>query len=114
MILSAFVLWIIPVILSLITMYLVYRIYTFNRLNKYWLFIALGFFFIIILRVLTLLYGEGFFPSFFKLWYIYDPVLRIINSTCFIIGFWPMLKSFQNFEVLEKKVKKIALKKRRK
>lgn len=105
MILSAFILWIIPVILSLITVYLVYRIYFFDRLDKSWLFVAVGFLLIVVLRILTLLNGEGFFPEFFKSWRLYDPLLRIANSICFIIGFFAMLRNFENFDVIEKKVK---------
>ena len=98
------ILWITTFVLSAWIVYLVYRISRFNRLNKAWLFVALGFLLIVILRTLTLLYSGGFFPSFFKLWYIYDPVIRILDSLCFIIGFGSMLRNFQNFEVVEKKV----------
>ena len=99
-------LWITSIFLSFYTAYLTYKIYSFNRLDKSWLLVTVGFFLILLLRVLNLLMGEGLFPEFFKLWYIYDPILRIMNSTCFILGFWSMLKNFENFEVVEKKVKK--------
>jgi hypothetical protein len=99
------ILWASTFIFSIYISYLVYRIYSFDRLDKSWLFIVLGFIFIVILRVSSLLQSNGFFPSFFTLWYIYDPLLRIANSVCFIIGFSSMLRNFENFEVVEKKVK---------
>lgn len=100
------VLWASTFVFSVYIVYLVYRIYAFNRLNKAWLAVALGFLFIVLLRFLTLLNGNGLFPSFFELWYIYDPLLRILNNICFAIGFYSMLKSFEEFDLVQKKIKR--------
>lgn len=102
--------WAVLVILSLYVSYLSYKMYLFNRLDKSWLFVTVGFLLIVLLRVLTILMSQGFFPEFFKLWYIYDPLLRIMNSACFIIGFWSMYRNFKNFEIVEKKVRRVVKK----
>ena len=98
------ILWASTFVFSVYIVYLVYKIYSFNRLNKSWLFVAFGFFFIVILRLLTLMNSGGLFPSFFKLWYIYDPLLRIMNNICFALGFYSMLRSFEDFDIVEKKI----------
>ena len=103
--------WLVSILLAVYTAYLTYKIYSFNRLDKSWLFVTLGFILILILRVLTTFKGEGFYPEFFNFWYIIDPLLRIANSSCFIIGFWSMLKNFENFDVVERKIKKAVKKK---
>lgn len=110
--LLVFILAAIPVVLSLYTVYLVYKIYSFNRLNKAWLFVAVGFILSVLLRFLILLRDQGLFSIFFQSWDIYESIIRIGISIFQVVGFWSMLRNFENFDLIENKVKQFIKKRK--
>jgi len=95
---------ILSIIGSLITLGLCYKIYLFNRLNKAWLAVVFAFGLIIIRRGIGFMRDYNLLPTLNSLLQSFESTLLIIISVLYIIGFWSMLKNFENFDVVQKKV----------
>ena len=91
--------------LSLIATWLSYKIYKYNRLSRGWLSITLAFTLVAFSRILSFSEDLGIFlelnKSVLKIW---DVILLILINILFITGLLSMLRSFESFDIVEKKV----------
>lgn len=87
-----------------IAAYLSYRVYSFNRLNERWLAMVLGFIAAAMSRSFGLGARLGWFPDLHpSLLDIWAEMMIVIASILFITGMWSMMRSFETFEVIEKR-----------
>lgn len=97
-------------ILQLVAAYLAWRIYLFNKTNKWWLALVTAFFIQGIRRVFSLFEDANIIGSSLLL----DRTLAFTISLLIVVGLWAMLRNFENFEVIKTKVNKIENGKKRK
>lgn len=90
---------------SVVAAYLSYRIYVCNRLNKSWLAVTLAFLLIIIRRSIGFMISGKILPDWVGALQTAENTLLVVISVLYIWGFWSMLKSFENFDVVEKKTR---------
>jgi hypothetical protein len=81
-----------------------FRIYKFNRLSKWWLALILAFLIQGIRRLITLYDDINLISITNNL--LIDRSLMFIISILILIGLWAMMKNFENFDIIEKKVEK--------
>jgi hypothetical protein len=99
---------ILSIIGSIITVYLSYTIYTYNRISKGWLAVIVAFVLIICRRSIGFVTDSGFFPEFKTLMKSIEGLLLLIISLLYIWGFWSMKKNFERFDIVEKKTIQVA------
>ena len=98
---------IMSVIIAFIALVLVYKIHTFNRLSNGWLTLAIGLGFVVIRRILVLASSVGWLSSEWSSKItIIDTYLYLITITLYVIGLWSMYKSFESFDIIEKRKSK--------
>lgn len=101
------VLGIIQIVVQFAAAYFSYRIYKYNRLNQAWLAVTWALVFMTLRRITALMIELKYISSFSG--WIADLdriILPFIISILLFWGFLAMLKNFENFEVVEKKVRK--------
>ncbi len=99
------VLGVTQIIIQLAVVYLVYKIYTYNRVHKAWLAVAIAVILMTLRRVTALSIDMGALPQLSGYTSFIDRiVLPFCISVLLFIGFWVMLKNFKEFEVVEKQV----------
>jgi len=91
------------VISQFLAVYFSYRIYSYNRLTKWWLAIALGFSTQGARRAVTLYEDVNLTEASNAI--LLDRILMLVISLLILAGLWAMLKNFESFEIVEKKVK---------
>ena len=91
------------VICQFLAVYFSYRIYNYKRLTKWWLALVLGFLIQGTRRALTLY--EDINLSEISNTILLDRMLMLVISSLILVGLWAMLKNFESFEFVEKKVK---------
>jgi prolipoprotein diacylglyceryltransferase len=96
------VLGILSVIFQFIAAFFAFRIYKFNRMGKGWLALVLAFLVQGTIRIVFNVFED---LSIVKQNLLMDRGLMFITSLLILIGLWAMLKNFESFEFLEKKVK---------
>ncbi len=103
------ILGVLSLIFQFLAAYLSWNIYYFNKTNKWWLALVFAFVLQAIRRVQQVYYdivGTSAQNIFL------DRGLMFLISLLILIGLWSMLKNFENFEVIETKVKtKLKVKK---
>lgn len=85
------------------SVYLGYKIYTFNRIRKWWLALVFAFLIQGVKRIIVTY--QDYFISGISSIILVDRVLQLLISLLIFIGLWSMFKNFENFEIIEKKVK---------
>jgi len=85
-------------VFQLFAFYLAWRIYLYNKSNKWWLAFVFAFILQAVRRVFTLLEDMKVIEQ----WLITDRVFAFTISLMMVIGLWAMLKNFENFTVIEK------------
>ena len=91
---------------SIIAAYLSYVVYTYNRTSQTWLAVTMAFIVIVFYRTIVFATDFGLYglsSSFLK---SVEGVLFVIIITLFIWGFWSMKRSFETFDVVEKRARK--------
>jgi hypothetical protein len=97
---------ILQIIIQLIAVYYSYRIYLFNRLNKAWLTLTFGLILMALRRITASLVEFDIIPSFTGFISDIDRfILPTLISICLLMGLFYMFKNFENFEIIEKKIK---------
>jgi hypothetical protein len=96
-------------IFQFLATYFSWRIYSFNKTNKWWLALVFAFVLQAVRRVQQVYYDiVGLSAQNILL----DRGLMFLISLLILIGLWSMLKNFENFRVIETKVKtKLKVKK---
>jgi len=89
-------------IFQFVAAYFGYRIYKFNRLNKWWLALVLAFIVQGIRRIFTVFEDVG--SPLIASSAIFDRTLMFIISLLIVVGLWAMMKNFENFEVITGKI----------
>jgi hypothetical protein len=91
----------IAVLLQLFASYFAFRIYSFNRLSKWWLALVFAFLIQAVRRAIQLYvdFGVGNTNVFL------DRVMMFIISLLMVAGLLAMLKNFENFDVVAEKVR---------
>jgi hypothetical protein len=85
--------------------YMVYKIYTFNRLSKGWLFVIVGIFLMMIRRLINLFVLSGFVETLpANIHMLERVVLPFFISLFFLMGLFSMYRNFTRFDVVEKKI----------
>lgn len=103
---------VLQIVIQAVAVYYSYKIFSFNRLNKGWLALTVALILMTFRRITALLIEMNFLASFSGwLAHIDRIVLPTLISIFLLIGLFVMLKNFENFEVVEKKVKKAVKKK---
>ena len=95
---------VVSVVGSLIAAYLSYEIYRYNRLSKAWLAVTVAFILIIFRRAIGFATEAGVWLEYRPVLKFVESVLLILISVLYILGFWSMKRSFETFDVVEKKV----------
>ncbi len=90
---------------SVIAAYLTYAIYRYNRLSPGWLALAIAFILIVFRRSIGFAIDRGYATAIQPYLKASEGVLLLIISLFNIWGLWAMKKNFENFEVVEKKVR---------
>jgi hypothetical protein len=104
-ILSSF-LGIFQIIIQAVAAYYSYKIFSFNRLNKGWLFLTFGLILMTFRRITASLIELKLLSSFSGWLVDLDRIiLPTIISLSILIGLLFMLKNFESFDIIEKKVK---------
>ncbi len=101
---ASFIAGILSIIGSIIAAYLSYAIYKYNRLNKAWLAVTIAFVLIVFRRGIGFATDFGLLPELSKILKSVEGILLLVISLLYIWGFWSMKKSFETFDVIEKKV----------
>jgi len=91
------------VVFQFLAVYFSYKIYSYNRLTKWWLALVLGFTTQGARRVLAIY--EDIYLTEISNTVLLDRMLMLAISLLILIGLWAMLKNFESFEIVEKKVK---------
>jgi hypothetical protein len=91
---------------SIIATYLSYVIYKYNRVSKAWLAVTLAFLLIIFRRSLGFAINLDLFTTLGPTLKSIENTLLLIISILYILGFWSMKKSFETFDIIEKKTRK--------
>ena len=99
------ILGIFSIVAGAITAWLCYKIYQYNRLSRWWLAIVWAFILIIFRRLMGFLKDFQIFSDYIFLFKPTEYVLLVLISLLTVIGFWAMLKNFENFKVIDSKVK---------
>jgi len=102
--------WTVSALLSILgliwTAYLAYKIYVFNRLGQGWLAMLLAFVLLIFHRLIVYAHDFELFtdlhPLVLKAW---QTLLFIIVGILWIIGMSSMKKSFETFDIVQKKTR---------
>ncbi len=103
---------VLQILIQFVAVYYSYRIFSFNRLNKGWLAMTVALFLMTFRRITALLIEMNFLSSFNGWVAAMDRIiLPTLISIFLFVGLFVMLKNFENFDVVEKKVKKAVKKK---
>jgi hypothetical protein len=96
------------IVIQAIAVYYSYKIFSFNRLNKGWLAMTFALILMTLRRITAILIEMEMLSNLSGWLAITDRIiLPTIISISILIGLLVMLRNFENFEVVEKKVKKI-------
>lgn len=101
------ILGIISILGSLFTAYLTYGIYRYNRLSKGWLALTWAFIFIVLRRTLGFVSDFKLLPDYLPIFKTTEGFLLLLITFLNIIGLYTMLKNFEEFDIVEKKTKKL-------
>jgi hypothetical protein len=96
-----FVFDILSVLCQFAAVYFSYKIYTYNRLSKWWLALMVAFFIQGVRRAIT--FYEDLYLSVVSNGILLDRTLMFVISMLIIVGLWAMLRNFESFEIVEKK-----------
>lgn len=97
------VIGILSVLCQFASVYFSYKIYSYNRLGKWWLALVVAFFIQGLRRIFTVF--EDSSVIFFTNIQILDRWFMFTISVLIVVGLWSMLKNFESFDVVEKKVR---------
>jgi len=97
------ILGIFAAIFQFIAAFLGYKIYKFNRLNKWWLALIVAFIVQGIRRVFTIFEDAG--NPLITSNVLFDRTLMFIISLLIVIGLWAMIKNFESFDIVANKIK---------
>lgn len=96
---------IIQIIIQFIAAFFSYKIYTYNRVAKPWLAVTVAFILMGFRRITALLTGFGYLPNLEGLLLWLDRILLPFLISVFLVwGIWTMLKQFESFDVIERKM----------
>ena len=87
-----------------ISAYFTYDIYRSRRLPKAWLAVAVAFGLIVIFGILEIFEGFIVSPEIEESLKAYQDLLSVIISILFAWGFYAMRRSFETYDVVERKV----------
>ncbi len=96
------------IVFQLSAAYIAYSIYRFDRMSKWWLFIVFAFVIMGVRRVFTLWADYSIVNVTSEM--IFDRGLAFLISVLINVGLWSMLKSFNSFDIVAKKVRDKAKK----
>lgn len=85
---------------QLLAAWVSYKIYAFNRLSNWWLALIIAFLVQAIRRGFQIFYDV----SSTSMNIVLDRSLMFLISLFLFLGLWSMLKNFENFDVVQKKV----------
>lgn len=92
------------ILLSIFATYLSYELYKYNRLSVGWLALTLAVLLTVFVRVVVFFEDSALFselnPLVLKTWNV---LLLFSVNILFVVGFWSLKKSFESFEVIQKK-----------
>lgn len=99
---------ILQIIIQAVAVYYSYKIYEFNRLNKGWLALTVALILMTFRRITALLIELSLLSNLSGWLAQTDRViLPTLISIFLLVGLYFMYKNFENFEVVEKEIKKI-------
>jgi hypothetical protein len=101
------------IIVQAVAVYYSYKIFSFNRLNKGWLALTFALILMTFRRVTALLIEFSLIGNLGG-WLSYTDriILPTVISVFLFIGLYFMFKNFENFEVVENKIKNIVKKRK--
>jgi hypothetical protein len=88
------------VLFQLLAAWMSYKIYSFNRLSKWWLALVVAFIVQASRRGFQIFYDL----SDTNMHILLDRSLMFLISLLLFLGLWSMLKNFENFDIVQKKV----------
>jgi hypothetical protein len=94
---------ILSILASVVTVYISFEIYRYNRLNKSWLAVTTGLFLMVFRRTLGFVADYTSNTGMKAMTKSIETGTLLLISLLLIWGFWSMLKSFQNFDIIQKK-----------
>ena len=97
---------VIATLIQLLAVYFAYKIYTYNRLSKWWLAIIVALFLDVLRRFTTFLeFAEVSSSLESQISLLEHFILPIVTTLLFTVALWSMAKNFESFEVVEKEAK---------
>jgi len=98
------ILAVLQIIIQIIAAFLAYKIYTYNRVSKSWLYLVVAFILMSFRRMTALLIGINLLPALDgSLSWIDRTLLPFLISVFLVIGVWALLKQFETFDIVDKK-----------
>lgn len=101
---TVYTLGIMQIVLQVVATFFAFRIYSFNRLNRAWLAVALAFSLTAAARVITFSMRTLDISRLTTTDLLDSVVLPFAISSLLFLGMWSMKRNFESFEVVEKKV----------
>jgi len=89
---------------GIITAWLTYKIFLFNRIGRGWLAVMWAFIFMALRRALGFMSDFNILPDYKTYFKFTEYIILVIITTCLLYGFYAMLKNFEGFDIVERKV----------
>ena len=91
-------------VLQLVAAWFGYKIYQFNRLSTGWIALIIAFLIQVVRRMFQIYYDY----MGVEMGILFDRSLMFFISLLLVIGLWSMLKNFENFDLVERRVKQVV------
>lgn len=98
------------ILIQIVAIYFTYVVYKYNRLNKVWLSVTVALALMTVRRIIALGIELEIFANSEAIEFTDRALIPLAVSTLLLGGLWSMKRSFESFEILEKKVREKALK----
>lgn len=97
---------IVQIVMQAFAAYFSYKIYLFNRINKVWLAVTFALIIMTFRRITAFMIEINYLSAFRGSIADLDRIiLPTLISVLLLYGLWAMYKNFENYEVVEKKVR---------